>query len=34
MRATLTERRLCASKVRRVDDPLSSEDDIARTRSN
>ena len=29
VRATLTERRLCASKVRRVDDPLSSEDDIA-----
>ena len=29
VRATLTERRLCASTVRRVDDPLSSEDDIA-----
>ena len=29
LRATLTERRLCAGKVRRVDDPLSSEDDIA-----
>jgi hypothetical protein len=29
VRATLTERRLCAGKVRRVDDPLSSEDDIA-----
>ena len=28
LRATLTERRLCAAKVRRVDDPLGSEDDI------
>ena len=29
LRVTLTERRLYAGKVRRIDDPLSSEDDIA-----
>jgi hypothetical protein len=28
-RATLTERRLCVAKVRRIDDPLGSEDNIA-----
>jgi hypothetical protein len=29
VRATLTERRLCVAKVRRIDDPLGSEDNIA-----